>query len=119
MTSSFPTSHRRCVRTKHINTENGLLQVTGQGAVMRLNGKLTEIIFDRNPDHEFYEEESFPLDWMYPHLTPFGIILKINRQAVPEITEEMVARDHQFWKDYSERTIGDWINYQTSGEGNL
>ena len=110
----FPNEPPQVHPDEHISTENGQLQVTGQGAVMRLNGKLTEMIFERNPDHEFYEEESFPLDWMYPHLTPFGIIMKINRQTVPEITPEMIARDHQFWKDYSERTIGDWINYETS-----
>jgi tetratricopeptide (TPR) repeat protein len=40
--------------------------------------------------------------------------MKVNRQPAPEITEEMVARDHQFWKDYSQRLIGDWINYDTS-----
>jgi tetratricopeptide (TPR) repeat protein len=33
---------------------------------------------------------------------------------VAEISEETIARDHKFWKDYSQRTIGDWINYDTS-----
>jgi thioredoxin-like negative regulator of GroEL len=89
------------------------VQVSGQVAVMAINGLLTKVIFDKNPDHEFYVEESFPLDWMYPHLTPYGIIMKINRQPVPEFTEEIVARDHQFWSDYSERLVGNWINYDT------
>jgi len=48
------------------------VQVAGQTAVMAINGLLTKVIFDQNPDHEFYVEESFPLDWMFPHLTPFG-----------------------------------------------
>jgi len=87
--------------------------VTGQVAVMAINGLLTKIIFDKNPDHEFYVEESFPLDWMYPHLTPFGIIMKINRQPLPELTKDIVERDHQFWKDFSNRLIGDWIDYDT------
>jgi hypothetical protein len=26
----------------------------------------------------------------------------------------MIARDHQFWSDYSERLIGNWITYDTS-----
>ncbi len=97
-----------------IITKDGQMQLTGQGGVFRINGALTQWIFDRNPDHEFYVEESFPLDWMYPYLTPFGIIMKVNRQPVPEITPEMMARDHQFWSDYSERTIGNWITYDTS-----
>jgi tetratricopeptide (TPR) repeat protein len=90
------------------------VQVSGQVAVMALNGLLTKVIFDRNPDHEFYVEESFPLDWMFPHLTPFGIIMKINRQQVPEITEEMMRKDHEFWRKYSERLIGDIITYDTT-----
>jgi tetratricopeptide (TPR) repeat protein len=93
--------------------ENGHLQITGQGAVMGINGKLTKIIFDRNPGHEFYVEESFPLEWMYPHLTPFSDIMKINRQEVPVLTEEVVRRDHEFWRLEAERSIGDWITYDT------
>ncbi len=90
------------------------VQVSGQVAVMAINGLLTKVIFDRNPNNEFYVEESFPLDWMFPHLTPYGIIMKINRQPVPELTEDMVRRDHEFWSQYSDRLIGNWIGYDTS-----
>ena len=68
----------------------GRIQVSGQVAVMSINGLLTKVMFDKNPDHEFYVEESFPLDWMYPHLTPSGIIMKINREPLPEMTQEIV-----------------------------
>ena len=59
------------------------VQVSGQVAVMNINGLLTKVIFDHNPKNEFFVEESFPLDWMYPYLTPFGVIMKINRQPLP------------------------------------
>ncbi len=94
-------------------SRDGRVQVAGQTAVMAINGLLTKVIFDRNPDHEFFVEESFPLDWMYPYLTPYGIIMKINRQPVPEITQEMVERDARFWRRYAERLCGDWIDYDT------
>ncbi|MEW6161554.1 MAG: hypothetical protein AB1813_29335, partial [Verrucomicrobiota bacterium] len=97
-----------------IDRASGRVSVSGQVAVMAINGLLTKVIFDKNPGHEFYVEESFPLDWMYPHLTPFGIIMKINREPVPEITDEMVKQDHDFWSKYSERLIGNWITYETS-----
>lgn len=90
------------------------VQVSGQVAVMAINGLLTKVIFDHNPNNEFYVEESFPLQWMYPHLSPYGIIMKINRQPVPELTQEMVDKDHDFWSQYSERLIGNWITYDTS-----
>ncbi|MEO6034743.1 MAG: DUF2723 domain-containing protein [Verrucomicrobiota bacterium] len=94
--------------------ENGRVQVSGQVAVMSINGILTKMIFDANPDHEFYVEESFPLDWMYSYLTPSGIIMKINRQPLAEFTQEIVDKDHKFWSLYSDRLIGNWITYDTS-----
>lgn len=95
-------------------TKDGRVQVSGQIAVMAINGLLTKVIFDKNPDHEFYVEESFPLDWMFPHLSPYGIIMKINRQPLAGFTEEMLRNDHEFWRQYSERLIGDWITYDTT-----
>ena len=83
---------------------------------MSINALLAKIIFDQNPDHEFYLEESFPLDWMKPHLTPHGTILKLNREPVTEITQEMVEKDHAFWRKYSERLTGDWMDYDTPFE---
>ena len=95
-------------------TPDGRVQVAGQTAVMSINGLLTKVIFDNNPTNEFFVEESFPLDWMYPYLTPYGIIMKINRQPVPEFTEEMLKTDHEFWAKYSERLCGNFIKYDTS-----
>jgi len=91
----------------------GKVQVSGQVAVMAINGLLTKVMFDKNPNNEFFVEESFPLEWMYPHLTPFGIIMKINRQPLPTFTEDIFERDHVFWSQYSERLIGNWITYDT------
>jgi tetratricopeptide (TPR) repeat protein len=88
--------------------------VSGQVAVMAINGLLTKVMFDHNPKNEFYVEESFPLDWMYPHLTPYGIIMKINRQQLPSLSEDVLQRDHVFWKEYSKRLTGDFIDYDTS-----
>ena len=89
------------------------VQVSGQVAVMAINALLAKVIFEKNPTNEFYVEESFPLEWMYPHLTPFGIIMKINRQQLPELSQEVCDMDHQFWSDYSTRLIGNWITYDT------
>lgn len=89
------------------------VQVSGQVAVMSINGLLTKVMFDQNPNNEFFVEESFPLDWMYPHLTPFGIIMKINRQPLKTLPEEVFEKDHDFWSQYSERLIGNWITYDT------
>jgi thioredoxin-like negative regulator of GroEL len=89
-------------------------QVSGQVAVMSINGLLTKVIFDKNPDHEFYVEESFPLDWMYPYLTPFGMIMKINRHPVPESRRTSLTKTTPSGAEFSQRTIGNWITYDTS-----
>ncbi len=97
-----------------VHVDNGRVSVSGQTAVMGINGLLTKVIFDKNPGHAFYVEESFPLDWMYPYLTPYGIIMKINRHPVPEITREMIDKDHKFWSLDSARMIGNWITYDST-----
>ena len=97
-------------------TPDGRIAVQGQAAVMAINGLLTKVIFDKNPDHSFYIEESMPLEWMYPHLSPFGIILKINREAVTGFSEEDLRKDRLFWSQYMERLIGNWIDDETSIE---
>src|SRR5437870_4615859 len=92
---------------------DGKVQVSGQVAVMAINALLAKIIFDKNSDREFYLEESFPLDWMYPHLSPNGPIMKINRQPLSELSEEIVRRDHRYWTHALQPMIGDWLNYDT------
>ena len=93
---------------------NGRVQVSGQVAVMMINGLLCRVIFDKNPTNDFYVEESFPLEWMYPYETPFGIIMKINRDPLVALPDDVFKRDHAFWSKYSERLIGNGITYDTS-----
>jgi hypothetical protein len=97
----------------HVDS-SGQVQVSGQVAVMSINALMTKNIFDINPAKEFFVEESFPLDWMFPHLTPFGVIMKINRAEIPELTEADLKQDHDFWVNYTARFLGDWITYDTT-----
>ena len=101
-------------RQKQLNSTDGRIQISGQVDVMNINGLLCKVIFDNCPTNEFFIEESFPLDWMYPYETPFGVIMKINRTPVTELSQEVMDRDHRFWKDFSPRLCGDWIDYGTS-----
>jgi len=88
--------------------------VSGQVSVMKVNGLLCKVIFDKNPDREFYIEESYPLDWMYPHLEPHGLIMKINRQPLSELPEDVVAQDRDYWTKYVTPMIGDWLHDDTT-----
>jgi hypothetical protein len=91
-----------------------ITELRGQPALMAINGALSKLMFDKNPEREFYVEESFPLNWMYPYLSPNGLILKIKRQAVSELSEEVIQRDHEYWVRYIGPMIGDWLNHDTS-----
>ncbi|HXS69122.1 MAG TPA: M56 family metallopeptidase [Candidatus Polarisedimenticolia bacterium] len=98
----------------HVDAEQHI-QVSGQIAVMAINARVAKIIFDRNPDREFYLEESFPLDWMYPHLEPHGFIMKINREPLAEgLPDDVVQKDHDFWQKQANQMIGNWLTEDTS-----
>jgi len=109
----LPNEQKQIKPGEDVRIVENRVTVSGQVAVMAINALLTKVMFEKNPDREFYVEESFPLEWMYPYLSPYGVIMKINRNQLPELTQEMVDRDHEFWAEYSNRLIGNWITYDT------
>jgi len=90
------------------------VQVSGQVAVMTINAMLVKIIFDKNPEREFFIEESFPLDWMYPQLSPKGPILKLHRKPLVEMPEDLVDADRAYWRPLVAQMVGDWLDEQTT-----
>ncbi len=58
------------------------------------------------PKRTFYVEESYVLPWMYPYLTPNGLIMKINNQPTP-LTPEIIKNDTDFWAWNCERLLSD------------
>ncbi|HSR88379.1 MAG TPA: tetratricopeptide repeat protein, partial [Pontiella sp.] len=121
------------------DVSGGKVQVQGVAAVMKINGYLSQMIFDHNqyrtetrtdektrpvgaavvyddpvidpetglpPLRTFYVEESYVLEWMYPYLTPHGLIMKINNEPTP-LTEEIIKNDTDFWNWYIKRLLND------------
>ena len=109
-----PNERRQLKPGEDVKFSKGRVQVSGQVAVMSINSILTKIIFERNPEREFYIEMSYPIDWMYPHLAPHGMILKVHRQPVSEITAEEVEKDRTYWSKQQRPLIGDWLKPETS-----
>ncbi len=97
-----------------VTMTNGRVQVTGQVAVMSINALLAKAIFDKNPGREMFVEESFPLDWMYPYLEPHGMIMKLNRFPLPEISEDAIQQDRIYWHPRIREMIGDWLTQRTT-----
>jgi hypothetical protein len=112
--NAFPGEPRQLKPGEDVKIVDGKPQVAGHVALMAINGLIAKTVFDRNPDREFYVQESFPLDWMWPHLSAHDLILKLNRQPVAALTTDMVERDRSCWNVRFRRWIGGWLTPETS-----
>ncbi len=97
-----------------VHTVDGRIQVSGAVAVMTINGLLVKVIFDKNKGHEFYVEESFPLDWMYPYLSPHGLIFQLHNEPITALNATDIEKDQDYWRRFTGALIGDWITDKTS-----
>jgi len=90
-----------------VQIQNGRVQVTGALGVMEINGILTKMMFDHDRlRHSFYVEESYVIKWMYPYLSPHGLIMKINPE-VAAYDPQTAAKDQEFWDWYVRRLLDD------------
>lgn len=87
-----------------VKVENGRVCVEGVQGLMAINGILAKWIFEHNKDkHPFYVEESYIIPWMYPYLSPEGVIMKLNTEPLPtpqqnpKLWEDILQRDFSFW----------------------
>ncbi len=86
-----------------LQIQNGRVQVSGALGVMEINGILCDMIFKHNiARHEFYIEESYVIPWMYPYLSPNGLIMRINEKPA-ELTQIRKEKDMDFWDWYTRR----------------
>jgi len=94
-------------KNAELRIENGRVQVSGALGVMEINGILAEMIFEHNNyKHDFYVEESYVIRWMYPYLTPHGLIMKINPKPT-RLDHGTTRADLDFWDWYTRRLITD------------
>jgi len=110
----FPTEPKQIKPGEEIKIINSRVQVSGQVAVMSINALLARTIFENNAQREFYLQESFPLEWMYPHLEPHGLIMKLNRAPLAQISAEAVQRDQEFWTARMKPMVGDWLKEEAT-----
>ena len=88
-----------------LTIEGGRVQVSGALGVMEINGILCDMIFKKNKNlHEFYIEESYVINWMYPYLTPNGLIMQINAEKTMINPVERLY-DMDFWDWYSRKLV--------------
>ncbi len=88
-----------------LTIENGRVQVSGALGVMEINGILCDMMFAKNKvRHAFYIEESYVINWMFPYLSPHGLIMKLN--SVPQqISRDNIQSDMDFWDWYTRHLL--------------
>lgn len=93
---------------------DGHVHASGTVSVMAINGLLVKKIFNKNPGRECYIEESYRLDWMYPQLSPHGLIMQLHREPLTELSRDDVEKDSEYWKRLTADAVGDWLTEKTS-----
>ncbi|MEO6846191.1 MAG: DUF2723 domain-containing protein [Chthoniobacterales bacterium] len=69
-------------------------------------------IFEHNKkDHEFFVEESFPMEWSYPYAVPAGLVYRINPEPIA-LSKEVVEQDFAFWNNYIHMLTSDKEYYK-------
>lgn len=79
-------------------------------SMLAYSGLLARLVFEMNPQREFFVEEGLPMDWMYPYLEPHGTILRLNRQPLALMPPESLLRDHEFWHKLVADALGDGLD---------
>ena len=80
----------------------------GSGDTSELFGTILQWVWEKNRDrHEFFIEESFPIRWTYDYAVPHGLLYKLNKTKLEVLPKEIVERDFAYWKEYSDRLLGD------------
>jgi tetratricopeptide (TPR) repeat protein/uncharacterized membrane-anchored protein YitT (DUF2179 family) len=89
-----------------VTIQNGRVQVSGVMGVMEINAILARMIYEHNhARHDFYIEESYVIRWMYPYLSPHGLIMKINHESLPRLPQSVIEDDLDFWDWYTRRFL--------------
>jgi hypothetical protein len=110
----FPREPKQVKQGENIQVVDGQVQMNNAVSVMEVHARLVKLILKRNPKPDFYWEESYPLDLLYPHLTPHGLIFKLHHDPLPAMASSTLDADNKFWTGQCQAMVGQWLNLDTS-----
>ena len=111
---AFPAGPRQIQLGEQVRMVDGKLEMEGPVSVMAIHARLVKLILDHNPNRDLFMEESYPLDLINPHLTPHGLIFKLNHEPLPALTAKIMEDDHAFWAKQCAAMLGGWLKPDTS-----
>jgi hypothetical protein len=91
------------------SVQNGEAQLNGPVPVMGIHALLVKWILDHNPKPDFYYEESYPLESIYPYLLPNGLIFKINHQPLSVLSVSDINANDAFWSKQVGGMLGNCV----------
>lgn len=93
---------------------DGKVHASGLVPLNTINGLIVKSILTRNPSREVYIEEQYAHDWMYPHLSPHGLIMKLQAKPLAKLPEEVVRKDQEYWRRLVSELVGEIDTRKTS-----
>ena len=96
---------------EEVSIVDGRVQVSGETAVMRINERMVAVLLEKNPEREFYMEESFPLKGLYSNSLPHGLILKIAHRPLERMPESIIETDREYWRGQMRSLTGETFDH--------
>jgi hypothetical protein len=89
-----------------VRQEGESIQISGQTAVMTLNGMLLQDLRKKNPEASFALEEGFALESLYRGAVPLGPILELRfGEKDTGLNSDHVAQSLSYWQQTSQRLV--------------
>lgn len=110
----FPAGPRQVLPGEDIRLVDGRVKAEGAVAVMGIHARIVRMILEKNPKPDFYLEESYPMELIYPYLSPHGLIFKLNHEPLTTLTPAMLDEDNAFWTRECRSMLGGELKPDTS-----
>jgi hypothetical protein len=104
----FPDEPKQVLPGEDIQVVDGKIQVRGQVAVMEINGRLLQMLMQKNPEMSFAIEQSYPLRGTYADALPLGPLMELNaRNDQNTFTAERASQSLDYWRNAAQQVLSD------------
>jgi hypothetical protein len=104
----FPDEPKQVLPGEDIQVVDGKVVVKGQVAVMAINGRLLQMLMQKNPDMSFAIEQSYPFHDTYADALPLGPLMELNaRNDQNTFTAERASESLDYWRNAAQQIFSD------------
>jgi hypothetical protein len=105
----FPDEPKQVLPGEDFQVVDGQVQVRGQTAVMAINGRLLQMLMQKNPEMSFAIEQSFPFRETYADALPLGPLMELNaRNDQNTFTAERASQSLDYWRNATQQVLSDF-----------